>query len=63
MFGKVLSIILYSQPGLLWACLLYTSTVIATGFDQKGSKGPDIKIDVEPFNADELYIPPFLRKK
>lgn len=38
-------------------------TVIATGFDQKGSKGPDIKIDVEPFNADELYIPPFLRKK
>lgn len=38
-------------------------TVIATGFDDKEKHDPEIKMDVQPFNADELYIPPFLRKQ
>lgn len=38
-------------------------TVIATGFDQKTRSSKVIDIDVQPFNTDELYIPPFLRKK
>jgi len=38
-------------------------TVIATGFDKAGKKDNVIEMDVKPFNAEELYIPPFLRKK
>ncbi len=39
-------------------------TVIATGFDQKNPRKENIiEMNVQPFSADELYIPPFLRKK
>jgi cell division protein FtsZ len=38
-------------------------TVIATGFDQKHKQQePLMGMDVKPF-PDELYIPPFLRRK
>lgn len=38
-------------------------TVIATGFDKIGKKDSMIEMDVKPFNTEDLYIPPFLRRK
>jgi len=38
-------------------------TVIATGFDKTGKRDTVIELDVKPFSSEELYIPPFLRKK
>lgn len=38
-------------------------TVIATGFDRISKRENTIEMDVKPFNTEELYIPPFLRKK
>lgn len=38
-------------------------TVIATGFDRPGATENMIELDVKPFKAEELYIPPFLRSK
>lgn len=38
-------------------------TVIATGFEKSGRRDSVIEMDVKPFNTDDLYIPPFLRKK
>lgn len=38
-------------------------TVIATGFEKGGRRDSVIEMDVKPFNTDDLYIPPFLRKK
>lgn len=38
-------------------------TVIATGFDKTGRRDNIIELDIKPFNTEELYIPPFLRKK
>lgn len=38
-------------------------TVIATGFERGGRSDKVIELDVKPFGADDLFIPPFLRKK
>ncbi|MCR4441119.1 MAG: cell division protein FtsZ [Peptococcaceae bacterium] len=38
-------------------------TVIATGFERSARKENLIELDIKPFKADDLYIPPFLRTK
>lgn len=38
-------------------------TVIATGFEKGFRRENLIEMDVKSFNTDDLYIPPFLRKK
>lgn len=38
-------------------------TVIATGFDRGGGPEKFVELDVKPFGADDLFIPPFLRRK
>lgn len=38
-------------------------TVIATGFDKTSRRDNAIEMDVKPFSTEELYIPPFLRRK